>query len=429
MARKIYDIKPPKLAKQVEEGIKDFLNDTKKNVSKKRRTRQKAQSRSFLRPVLVGAGLALVLLSVYLFFKLPKAEIQIWPKVDILSYDKALSADKSVLSVDVAKTIVPAQYFEASKSGSQQFPATGNASNEGKATGIITIYNKSDPPSAVTLKAGTHFLSNSGKYFVTLEKVIIPAGKKSGGKVSPGSIQVKVEAAEGGEAYNIAPANFSVPKLSGTAYFTTIYAESTSAMTGGYAGKIKKITDDDIQSAKDALIKKLYDDALVDLKAQLSQDYILLDNAISYEVISFSSSAKSGATSDSFTEQAEVKTGCLVFKKSDLEKFAKDYISSQIPEGRSALDSSFKIDYSVSKIDIGAGKAEIKLVFSSGIYKTIDKNSLSLLLAGKNPQQIKDAVASAFGDQISKVQVGLWPFWVKKAPDNQRSVKVDLKFE
>jgi len=32
-----------------------------------------------------------------------------------------------------------------------------------------------------------------------------------------------------------------------------------------------------------------------------------------------------------------------VFKKSDLEKFARDYIISQVPEGKTLLESSFKV--------------------------------------------------------------------------------------
>ena len=99
-------------------------------------------------------------------------------------------------------------------------------------------------------------MSDSGKLFVALQKIVIPAAKKSGSKITPGSVQINVQAVEGGTDYNIAPSNFSVPGLKGTAYYYSIYATSTAAMTGGYTGKVKKVTDDDIQGAKDVLTKK-----------------------------------------------------------------------------------------------------------------------------------------------------------------------------
>ena len=136
----------------------------------------------------------MVLLGVYLFFKLPKASITIWPKVDTLSFKQTIIADKSVDSVDITKAVIPAQYFQVTKNSSQDFPATGNGSNVGQASGTITIYNKLDPATSVSLKAGTHFMSDSGKLFISPKKIIIPAAKKSGSKIIPGSIQVNIQA-------------------------------------------------------------------------------------------------------------------------------------------------------------------------------------------------------------------------------------------
>ena len=66
----------------------------------------------------------------------------------------------------------------------------------------------------------------------------------------PGSVHVSVQAVESGDGYNIAPSNFSIPGLKGTPSYYSIYATSTDAMSGGYTGKVKKVTDDDIQQAQ-----------------------------------------------------------------------------------------------------------------------------------------------------------------------------------
>ena len=433
MPKKVYDIKPPKLARKTESNIKEFLKDGKQRSSgraeKKRQTRAKEERFFPWRKVAAGAGVVVVLTAIYLFFKLPRANIEIWPKVETLSFEQTITADKSADAVDLSSNIIPAEYFQEEKTESQEFSATGNASNEGKATGTITIYNKYDPPTPVTLKVGTHFLSDSGKYFVALQRVTIPAGKKSGSKVTPGSIKVKVEAAEGGEGYNIGPATFSVPKLSGTAYYYSVYAESSNAMTGGYAGKIKKVTDDDISQAKDALTKKLTAEAGASLRDNIPSDYILLDDAISSEVISASTETKSGTVADNFTYQVKIESKALAFKKSDLEKFAKDYILSEMSDLKTMLADTFKVDSTASKTDIDKGKTTLDLNFSSGVYQNIDKNSLIPLLINKNENQINEIVKDNLGDEISGVKVNLWPFWVTKSPKNQKAVKIELKFE
>ncbi|OGZ78857.1 MAG: hypothetical protein A2528_00305 [Candidatus Staskawiczbacteria bacterium RIFOXYD2_FULL_37_9] len=433
MSKKIYDIKPPKIAKKVEKELKEFLGEKKNHSAKitavKKQGRHKKENRPIWIPASIVGAAILLLVCVFLFFKLPKATIQIWPKVDVLSFQQKITADKSAGSIDNTQAVMPAKYFEVIKNASQDFPATGNASNEGLASGTITIYNKYDPPSLLTLKAGTHFMSDSGKLFTVAQKVVIPAAKKAGNKITSGSIQVKITAVEGGESYNIAPSAFIVPGLKGTAYYYSISAASTKAMSGGYAGKVKKITDDDIQGAKDALVKKTTDDAVLALKDQIPADYILLDSAISSNVASAGTQTKSGTVADKFNYQATVKASALAFKKSDLDLFAKDYIVSQMPEGKTLLDNTLKVNYSASLVDVSAGKITLNLDLAGNIYNNIDKNSLSLSLLGENAGQINQAISNSLGENVSKVKIKFWPFWVSSTPANQSRVNVELKFE
>lgn len=426
MPRKIYDIRPPKVAHKIEKDLKEFLGGGK---IKKHRSRRKKENSSIWLPVSIGVLMVIFIVGTYLFFKLPKADIVIWPKVETLSFKQTITADKSVDSIDLVKAVIPAQYFQAAKTNSQDFPATGNASNEGEAVGTITIYNKYDPPTPFTLKAGTHFMSDSGKLFVASQKIIIPAAKKSGSKITPGSVQVKVQAVEGGSDYNIAPSNFSIPGLKGTNYYYSVYATSTIAMTGGYTGKVKKVTDDDIQGAKDVLTKKTTSDATSVLKDQIPSDYILLDNAVMSNITNASTKIKSGTVAEYFNYQATATASALAFKKSDLEQFAKNYIISQIPEGKTLLANSFKIDYSASSVDVSGSKATLNLDFSSGIYQNIDKDSIIFSLLGENANKIKETINNSLGNQISKIEINFWPFWVISAPNSQGAVNVELKFQ
>lgn len=426
MPRKIYDIRPPKIVAKIEKEIKEILVDGKK---KKQKSHLRKEKRSIFSPVLIGILVVILGAGVYLFFKLPKADVTIWPKVDVLDFKQTITADKAVTSVDITKNVIPAQYFKASKVSSQDFPATGNASNEGQASGTITIYNKYDPPTPFTFKAGTHFMSDSGKLFVASQKIVIPAAQKSGGKITPGSVQVSVKAVEGGTDYNIAPSNFSIPGLKGTPYYYSVYATSSASMSGGYSGKVKKVTDDDIQGAKDVLTKKTTSDAIAALKSQISSEYVLLDNAILSDVTDASTQTKADTVAENFNYQVTVEASAVVFKKSDIDQYAKNYIISQMPEGKTMLNSSFKIDYSASKVDVSGGKATLDLSFSAGVYQNVDKNSVTLSILGKNASQIKETINNSLGNQASEIKVSFWPFWVNSAPNNQKAVNIKLKFQ
>lgn len=441
MPKKIYDIKPPKVARKKEGQsgvnpesskiypVKEFsVSNSHPDKKRNQRGYNKNEGRSKWVPISISILAIMVVVGVYLFFKLPKVDIIIWPKVDTLTFQQTMTVDKSADVIDSENAVIPAQYFQTTKTSSQNFPATGNASNDGKASGTITVYNKYDPPATLTLRAGTHFISDSGKLFIASKRIVIPAGTKSGSKVTPGSIQVQVEAVEAGDSYNIAPSQFSVPGLKGTSYYYSTYATSVSAMTGGYTGKVKKVTDDDIQGAEDILTEKTTSDALSDLKNQIPSDYILLDNAVYSDVTSASTQTKSGAIVDNFTYQVIVKAGALAFKRSDIEQFAKNYIISQIPEGKTLLENSFKISYSASVVDISNGKATLSLDFSSGVYQDIDKNSITLSLLGENANQINETINNTLGEQISKIEINFWPFWVNSAPNNQKVINLELKF-
>jgi len=430
MARKIYDIKPPKVTKKAEKDVKDFLKIQTSSGSRRgavSRQEPQRKKQSIRQPIAIGVVVVVLFVCGYLFFKLPKADITIWPKVEVLSFNQTITADKSTDAINLENSAIPAKYFEVTKTNSEDFPATGNASNEGRATGSIVVYNKSDPVKPLTFKEGTHFMSDSGKIFITYQKVVVPAGKKSGSKITPGSVQINVEAVEGGNDYNIPPSNFSIPGLKGTSYYYTVYATSSADMSGGYAGKVKKITADDIQTAKDTLSQKTKSDVVADLRNEIPDDYIVLDSAVFSEIISASTEAKVGTVVDNFNYQVVAKSSTLAFKKADIDEFAKKYIISQMPEGRTLVKNP-EITYSTGLVDVSEGRATLNLDFSSGTYQSIDKNSTGLSLLGKNISQIEQTINSSMGENVSKVDVKFWPFWVKAAPKSQKAVNIEIKF-
>ncbi len=443
MPKKVYDILPPKLANSVEDTVKGMgaAKKPKRGRTTKAKTAAKQPSvvlppppvaarkvkekRFPLRELFIGGGVVVLLLGIYLFTTLPHADIQVLPMVEAFQSEQKLVADKNMASASVTDKAIPARFMEEEKEATQQFAATGSASNDGKATGTIRVYNKVSPSTPIVLKEGTHFLSDSGKYFVTLDRITVPAMQ---GKTA-GSISVRVEAEESGADSNIGASKFSVPKLSGTTYYFGVWAESTVAMKGGYAGDVKKVTADDIAKARDAVSKQLLAEAESSLRSKLSEDDVVLDNAIARVIVDASSTVAAGTVTDTFAEKAKVKVSFLVFKKQDLQKYATNIIEKNMREGEKYLPESLDMQYSADTVDMKAGIIKMDLKFTADTYQDINLERVESKLSGKNEDQIRQAVLAEYPGMVSKVNVDFWPFWVSKAPGNKDKVDINLSFK
>jgi hypothetical protein len=432
MAKKMYDILPPKEAKKLAHAIKALGEEDKKERKEKSiphkkpalATRKKKERRFPLRELIIGGIIILLIIGAYLYVSLAKAEINVYPKLDAFNFSEKVVSDKSVNVVDMAKKIIPAQYVEQENDNWQDFPATGSASNQGNATGTITVYNKVSPSTPVSLKAGTHFLSDSGKYFVTTQKIVVPGIQ---GK-NPGSVAVSVQAEDSGTDYNIGPSNFSVPKLSGTAYYYGVWAESTTAMSGGYTGQVKKVTQEDLSKAKDTLTQKLLDVAEATLRSKLSADDVILDSAVTRTVVSATSAVKQDTVVDTFTEQAKVNVSALVFKKQDLQQLITSDITSQLSDGENFLNKSLQINYTVDSVDTQNGKINLTVQSSANEYYPVDINDLLYNFRNKTADEMKSYVDQKYASKVSQLQVHFWPFWVSRAPQDNKKITVNVIF-
>lgn len=424
MAKKMFDILPPKMGQKTENTVKKSLGAPKKKKDSRKEIKAPKKEKHFpLREVLAGAAVVLFLLAAYGITKLPKADIQIWPKQDTLTLSQKITADRSVTAINSNNSVIPAGYLEEIKEASEVFEATGSASNEGKATGTIKIYNKTN--SVFTLIKGTHFLSDSGKYFVTLARISIPAAKGN----SPGSIDAQVQAEESGTSHNIKPSKFSVPKLYGTSYYYNIYGESNNAMSGGYTGNVKKVTSEDIKQAKDALTKKLLQDARDSLKSKLLTDDVLLDSTIESSVIEAAFDVNPDAITDTFHGNAKVKVFALVFKKQNAQQLVKNNILANLPKNNGFLKESLHISYHPEIVDIKGGKLTLSLQSSVKTYYNIDTDQLNDLFSMKSGDQIKQVIDKMYDGKISQLKIDFWPFWVHKAPGDKDRIKTNLLFE
>jgi len=420
MVKKFFDILPPESRpfkqeeKPFKEEQKEFKEEVKENKAKK-----------FFKKI--GIIVICFLVLIILISLKASSEIMIQPfKNSIEWVTEGLKVSAEVENIDISNKIIPGQFFEIEKEISQKFMATGESFKEEKAQGVIRVYNTHNPPKSMTLVVKTRFLSSQGsKYFRALEKIYVPAAKSENNKITPSFVDVKVEAMESGEEYNIGPSNFSIPGLVGTSYYYTFYGESDSSMTGGFKEKIKVITSEDIENAKKSLEEALLNEAKNSLTESLPENFVLLSSAVFSQEVESSCLEKAGTQASEFTCEGKIKIKCLAFDESFIKEISKDIIFSKISESDRGIEESLSIEYMENRVNLDKEEMLLNVKILLDTYKDINEQTLKSQISGKTQEEIKDIVFTNFST-IEKVKIKFWPFWIRETSLNLDRIKVKI---
>lgn len=403
--KKILDIispQSPSLSPKKEEEIST-------PVLKEKKLPPKAIKRKFIISIII---IFLLFVGGSGYFKLSKAEIQIWPITENLNFQKKITVDSNINEVDLKNNILPGKILEIEKKVSQDFPATGKKMK--KAEGVIRVFNNYNKDQV--LVKNTRFISANGKLFYSKNRILIPVGKY---------VDVEVIAAEGGEEYNIEPTEFSIPGLAGLPQYHSITGKSFSPMKGGGEGLV--ITEEDLNKAKDDLTKNLNEIAKNSFKEQLDQNFVLLDKAISTEIIEISSSSNVGEEAQSFTLQIKGKIKSFLFKKSDAENLIKEFILSQITEDKKIYKESLKVNWNVESVDFVSKKMFLNADLFIKSYLDIKEDSLKEALNGKSVREAKILLENF--PQIDRFQLKIRPLGVNKIPKNLKKINIKINLD
>ncbi len=135
---------------------------------------------------------------------------------------------------------------------SEPVESTGTVHAEEKASGSITVFNNYQT-SPVKLVKNTRFEAPRGLIFRAPADIVVPG--KSGS--TAGQVTVTVVADAAGDQYNIAPAKLTVPGLKGSAEFDQVYAQSSTAFTGGFSGDRPGVSEGALAGARSAVRARL----------------------------------------------------------------------------------------------------------------------------------------------------------------------------
>jgi len=425
MPKKFFDIIPPEKTNYSPVSLGEKKLKKKDVFSLRSKKKEKGSRRIFLKG-LFFLLILLILVGGFGFIFFSKVKIEIWPETDILNLEEMINVDLSAEELNFETRTISGEFFSEQKSASQSFSASGKTLKEEKAAGVIRVYNAYSTSSQALLPH-TRFVSTDGKLFRSIKKEVISGGKYKEGKFVPGFTDIEVQAAEPGGDYNIGPSTFSIPGFVGTAKYTDFYGESFEPMTGGFKGEVSQVTQEDLERAEEVLVEKVKKESKDFLRTVTPEDFILLNEAISQEIVETNSSAEVGDRAESFDFQVKIRSNGIGFRKSDIESIARNLISLNISEGKVIYEESLKIDYLLESADLDSGKISLNLKIRTKVYSDINLVELKNALMGKSQEETKLFLENL--PQIVKIEIKSWPFLKRKIPEDINKVELMLRVD
>lgn len=355
---------------------------------------------------------------------LPRAEIVLVPKTVKWEYANTIGASTKIADIDPAVRQIPVAVFSEKKTNAFQFPATGSGKGiERKATGRVVIYNEYSGNSQ-PLVGGTRLETPDGKIFRLKERIVVPGAKTEAGELVPASIEADVVADKAGESYNISPVSkFTIPGFQGTSKYDKFYAESKDPMTGGFVGEGKYPTADDIKAAKESAEKQMKEVIESFLVTQVVPEGFKTIESSRRFAITKETVNEAVDDQGNFSVYIEAEGGVDALKEEHVLKLMTALAQQVNGEGYQIRERT--LSYGDITVDAKTGAIALPIDFKGTFWRPITVEEFKRSVFGKDENELKSFIFSS--TSIEKADVSLWPFWVKRVPNDVERVKVELK--
>lgn len=340
--------------------------------------------------------------------------------VTIVEKTRGVSIDGTFIAKkDAIGTELPFETIASSKEETKSVPATGEKTVETRASGTIIIYNDYSSASQ-RLITNTRFETPEGRIYRIDKSVTVP-GKNSDTGV-PGSIEVVVYADAAGKEYNIDLTDFTIPGFKGDPRYGKFFARSKTPMTGGFIGKIKTASAEDITKAREELRTSLRDELTKNIAAQIPSGYVLFDDAVYVEFETLS-------PPDSSELREKASAYGLIFNEKKLSSgiaavTIADYDGSEI-----VGDNLFSLSFTPIPADAKpwqTGVVSFSLKGTTTLTWLFDSEKLRGDLVGqpKEKQRITN-ILEAY-PSIDSAEVVVRPFWRKTLPESPEAIDIKI---
>lgn len=375
--------------------------------------------RKFIIPFCALIVVVVLLISYYSFI--------VQAKVIVFTDQKAFSENAMNITLTSSgessfeDKVLKIQTIEQSASGEQSQETTGVKDTGEKATGSLTIFNKTEKPKQ--LDRGTTVVSSNNLEFTLDDSVNIAS--TSSFSTSFSSAQAKVTASRFGKEYNLpSQTNFTVEGESSS----DIFGKNDQAFSGGSKEQIQVVSKKDLQTLESTVTSRLFDKAKSQAERELSEGSAFVPNYLSYEFEDKKFDRKENDEAKNVKLTATVLYTLGSYNKEDLIKFISSSDDFDVPDEFELSDSesSIKItDISQSGTDLSA-----KLSFKAVFKPELDEEKMRELVAGKETDSAIEILKKTQGISDVSIQYGnVIPFLPRIIPLNKANITLEFKSE
>ncbi len=385
---------------------------------------KKENERSFFKSFIKLAVIAIVLAGgvYYCVAVLPSAAITLNFNQTPWNFtgQMTVGTNQTQVSFGNNQVSIPGQLFDATKTMTQVFTASGTQYVRTKSAGQVTIYNDFGTASQ-TLVATTRLINSDGVMFRLDKTVVVPGATYSGGKLVPSQITASVTANEAGSQYNLPSGQkFHFAGFEGTKKYNGFYAESSQAMSGGFIGQTLAPSRNDIIQATSSVAASLQNAMASEAILQAPQGMKFINGGSSFSVTKYDV-ANIPNSNGQFAVTAYGEYKIIGFNEQDLVTA----MASQVADSSTSnlQIKKYTVTYGTPVMDWKRGTMTASIAFQSFWEPQFDVNSFRQTIVGRSQEAVQQAIRGIAGIQSGEVK--LWPFWVRSVPDNLSRVTVD----
>lgn len=414
------------------DGVPDDEEEKPKKPAKKK---GKVPNINSLRnKLLIGGGIAVVLIGflVWALIFAPQATITIQAKTSPVEVSKTLSLVPSGDN-DAANGLLPPVVKQKKTNESVQFEATGTEEVGEKAKGTVAICNKQPIRLTVTatedniahIPAGTRMYAN-GVQFVTDADVDVPGYSDDNGiEDRRVCISVKATAVNIGSEYNVSDG--TLMQISGFNQ-NAVAAEAEGDFTGGSKETVKVVQQSDVDAAVAKLRERGDSDAARDeLKGQMSDSTVVIDssfNASQGEVKVSPAVGESPAENGKATASLEITYTLVGVDRDDLGEVLDEQLKSETDGKNQKVYNNGLNEVKFSGFTTVDNGYSVVINTNGHVGPIINEDDVRKQAVGKKSEEIRALLMET--DGVNDVSVNMSPFWVSKAPAEN---KIKVNFE
>jgi hypothetical protein len=300
-------------------------------------------------------------------------------------------------------------------------PAGAEENVSRKASGVIIVYNNN--AESQRLVENTRFESPSGKIYRIQNAITVPARRVAGGVNQPGSVEVTVYADKAGESYNSELVDFTIPGLKGTSRFTTVYARGKTPMTGGFVGRERVVSPEDLARVKTELQNTLKEELYTEAQAEVPSDFILFRTLSTFE---FEDLPQSSTNGSSITVNQRGHLYGVMFKKSDLANYLAQSKITLAPNEVIQIPSYDSLNIAFAGEQprdlLSLNEISFRITGATQAVWVTDEVAVKADLVGRSKKDIAGILNNY--PTITSANVTLRPFWKSALPDSPEKIRI-----